>query len=58
LADSFFTELKRRNVFKVGVAYVVLAWVMIQVSDTVFPQFGFPAWTNQFVTMITTPWEE
>ncbi len=52
MADSFFTELKRRNVFKVGVAYIVLAWVVIQVSDTVFPQFGFPEWTNQFVTII------
>lgn len=34
-------ELKRRNVFKVGVAYLVGAWLIIQVVETVFPLFGF-----------------
>ena len=39
---SFFEELKRRNVFRVGIAYGVAAWLLIQVSDTVFPRIGLP----------------
>jgi TolB-like protein len=38
---SLFTELKRRNVFRVGAAYVVAAWLVIQVAETIFPLFGF-----------------
>ncbi|MGD9265666.1 MAG: tetratricopeptide repeat protein [Lysobacterales bacterium] len=38
---SFFTELKRRNVLRVGAAYVVTAWLIIQVVETIFPAFGF-----------------
>jgi adenylate cyclase len=34
-------ELKRRNVFRVGIAYVVTAWLVIQVAETIFPLFGF-----------------
>ena len=37
---SSFDELKRRNVFPVGLAYGVTAWLLIQVSDTVFPRIG------------------
>jgi len=39
---SFFEELKRRNVFRVGIAYVVTAWLLLQVSDLVFPRLGLP----------------
>jgi len=39
---SFFRELKRRNVFKVGVAYVVGAWLLIQISDIVIDNIGAP----------------
>jgi len=39
---SFFNELKRRNVFRVGVAYTVATWLLIQVTDTVFPRIGLP----------------
>jgi TolB-like protein len=49
LADSFFTELKRRNVFKVGVAYLVLAWVVIQVTSEAVPALRLPEWVNSFV---------
>ncbi|KPK42211.1 MAG: hypothetical protein AMJ65_07980 [Phycisphaerae bacterium SG8_4] len=38
---SFFAELKRRNVIRVGAAYVVVAWLLIQVAETIFPLFGF-----------------
>ena len=36
-----FKELRRRNVFRVGIAYVVTAWLVIQVVETIFPAFGF-----------------
>ena len=39
---GLFAELKRRNVFRVGVAYVLLAWVVIQVTDTVGPALTLP----------------
>jgi TolB-like protein len=39
---SFFEELKRRNVFRVGIAYTVATWLLIQVTDTVFPRIGLP----------------
>ena len=38
---SLFNELKRRNVFRIGAAYVVGAWLLIQVTETIFPLFGF-----------------
>ena len=37
---SLFSELKRRNVIRVGTAYVVTAWLLIQVSETILPAFG------------------
>lgn len=37
---SFFNELKRRNVFRVGAAYLVVAWLLLQVMDTVGPIIG------------------
>jgi len=39
---SLFEELKRRNVFRVGIAYTVASWLLIQVTDTVFPRIGLP----------------
>jgi len=39
---SFFDELKRRNVFRVGIAYAVATWLLIQVTDIVFPRIGLP----------------
>ena len=39
---SFFNELKRRNVFRVGIAYTVAAWLLLQVTDIVFPRIGLP----------------
>ena len=38
---SFFNELKRRNVFRVAAAYIVTAWLVVQVVETIFPAFGF-----------------
>jgi TolB-like protein len=39
---SFFKELKRRNVVRVGIAYAVTTWLLIQVTDIVFPRIGLP----------------
>ncbi len=39
---SFFKELKRRNVVRVGIAYTVATWLLIQVTDIVFPRIGLP----------------
>jgi adenylate cyclase len=46
---SFFAELKRRNVFRVAAAYAVVAWLLIEISDTVFPRLGLPEWTVTLV---------
>jgi TolB-like protein/tetratricopeptide (TPR) repeat protein/class 3 adenylate cyclase len=39
-----WTELRRRNVFRVSVAYAVIAWLLIQVADVVLPTFDAPLW--------------
>jgi len=41
---SFIDELKRRNVFKVGVAYIIISWLLAQVADLMLENFGAPAW--------------
>lgn len=41
---SFFNELKRRHVFRVGGAYLVVAWVLAQVSDLIADNLDFPGW--------------
>ena len=48
---SAFDELRRRNVFRVGIAYGVTAWLLIQVSDTVFPRIGL---SESAVTLVIT----
>lgn len=49
---DIFTELKRRNVFRVGAAYLLFAWVIIQATDTVGPALNLPDWTLAFVTWL------
>lgn len=41
---SLFEELKRRNVFRVGIAYAVVAWLMLQVADVMIDNIGAPDW--------------
>src|SRR5438876_2172892 len=41
---NFFAELKRRNVYKVAVAYAVVAWLLIQAASIILPSFEAPAW--------------
>jgi TolB-like protein/Tfp pilus assembly protein PilF len=49
---NFFAELKRRNVYKVAVAYAVVGWLVIQVSSTVLPTFHAPEWVVQTLTVL------
>ena len=49
---SFFTELKRRNVVRVGAAYVVLGWVLAQVAEFAFDTFGAPDWALKTVVIV------
>jgi TolB-like protein/Tfp pilus assembly protein PilF len=41
---SFLSELKRRNVYKVAVAYIVVSWLLIQAASILFPTFDAPPW--------------
>ncbi len=52
-ARTFFTELKRRRVYSVAVAYVVVAWLFIQVATQVFPFFDIPNWIVRLVFSLT-----
>ena len=51
--DNFFSELKRRNVYKVAVAYAVVAWLLIQAASILFRTFEAPPWVMKvFVAAI------
>ncbi len=49
---SFFAELKRRNVYKVAVAYAVVAWLLVQVTTQVFPIFEIPNWALRLIVLV------
>jgi len=49
---SFFTELKRRNVYKVAAAYAVVAWLLMQVASQIFPFFDIPNWVVRLVVLL------
>jgi len=46
---SFFAELKRRNVYKVAVAYAIVGWLLVQVATQVFPFLEIPNWVIRLV---------
>src|SRR5256714_7153854 len=50
--EKFFTELKRRNVYKIAVAYAVVAWLLIQVATQVFPFFEVPSWAIRLIVLV------
>jgi len=50
--DNFFSELKRRNVYKVAVAYAVVGWLVVQISSTVLPTFHAPEWVVQTLVVL------
>ncbi len=49
---NFFAELKRRNVYKVAVAYAVVGWLLLQVATQVFPFLEIPNWVVRLVIML------
>src|SRR5438093_970453 len=49
--DNFFAELKRRNVYKVAVAYAVAGWALVQVATQVFPFFEIPNWAVRLIVL-------
>ncbi len=50
--SSFFTELKRRNVFRVGAAYLVAAWVIAQAADLILDNIDSPVWVMQSLLIV------
>ena len=50
--SNLFTELKRRNVFKAAIAYVIAGWLIMQVVDVMFPALKLPEWTATFVAAL------
>jgi len=49
---SLFSELKRRNVFRVGIAYLVVAWLVMQVADVVINNVGAPDWVFRIIMLV------
>src|SRR3954451_20560329 len=49
--ENFFSELKRRNVYKVAAAYAVIGWLLVQVATQVFPFFDIPNWAVRLVVL-------
>jgi len=50
--ESFFSELKRRNVYKVAVAYAVIAWLVIQAASILLPTFDAPSWAMKVIVLL------
>jgi len=46
---SLFSELKRRNVFKVAAAYIIVGWLIMQAGDTLAPALHLPEWVNSLL---------
>src|SRR5210317_1507952 len=46
---SFFAELKRRNVFKVAAAYVIVGWLIMQAGEVMAPALNLPDWVNSLL---------
>src|SRR5213596_4307970 len=51
-SGNFFAELKRRNVYKVAVAYAVVGWLLVQVATQVFPFFEIPNWAVRLIVLL------
>lgn len=49
---DFFAELKRRNVYKVAIAYAVVAWLLMQIASQIFPFFEIPNWAVRLVVLL------
>ena len=49
---NFFAELKRRNVYKVAVAYAVVTWLLVQAASILFPTFDAPPWVMKVLVVV------
>ena len=49
---SLFAELKRRNVFRVATAYVVVGWLLTEIATTLLPTFGAPEWVAKVIIFV------
>src|SRR6266481_2415893 len=49
---NFFAELKRRNVYKVAIAYAVVSWLLIQAASIFFPAFDAPPWVMKIFIIV------
>ena len=46
------SELKRRSVFRVAAAYVVLSWLVVQIASIIYPAFDFPFWSMRITIIV------
>jgi len=51
-AYNFFVELKQRSVYKVGITYALVAWLLMQVASQIFPFFEIPNWAVRLVVLL------
>ena len=49
---AFWTELKRRHVVRVAMVYAIVGWLVIQVANATFSDFGIPVWAYRFVVLM------
>ena len=49
---NFFVELKQRNVYKVGIAYALVGWLLMQIASQIFPFFEIPNWAVRLVVLL------
>ena len=52
MGDSFFTELRRRNVLRVAFVYLVAAWLILQVADLIVPILNLPEWSSKLIFLL------
>src|SRR6266481_6674425 len=50
--SDFFAELRRRNVYKVAVAYAVISWLLIQAASILLPTFEAPPWVMKALVVL------
>src|SRR5690242_14921561 len=49
---NFFAELRRRNVYKVALAYAVVSWLLVQAASILFPTFDAPPWVMKVLVAV------
>jgi len=49
---SFFAELKRRNVYRVAIAYLVAAWLLLQLTNSLVPILSLPTWVTRLIFLL------